>query len=294
MDLRTYLPSSNFSTIVGSIGLAGGLILLAQYVTRPPSPTALLTASNTTQTQNWQSALFDVQADAPGLPSAPDESVIQSLREAAKSTNVTTSVARSLFVNLTEAGAQGLGSDLPTQEKLIADAANQLQAAPAVVYTTNDLTLVVQTSANTKLWGNGVIRTFQKYPRANNDDTLLAIGRATDTGDTAALAALGTISGAYAALAADLASLPVPSTLSPLYLQLINDLSRMSSGAREMQEVMSDPLRGLAGLQTFQIAGKEAARVLITLAEQLNKGGILFTKDEPGATWAAFTPLYTQ
>jgi hypothetical protein len=288
MDVRSYLPSSHFATIVGSIGLAGGLILLAQYVTNPHAPSAVLTSGDTPSTQHWQAAFNAVQADAPGLPSAPDESVIQDLREAAKSSNMTTSVARSLFVNLSDAGAQGLGGDIPTQEKLIADAATQLRAEAKVTFTASDLILIAETPTSLKEWGNEVMRMFKKYPRANNDEALLALGKAIDYADGSSLSSLGEISSAYAALAKSLSGVAVPSTIAPLYLQLINDLSLMSTGASEMQEFIKDPLRGLVGLQTFQSAGNEATRVLTTLAGQLSNSGILFIKDEPGATWSAF------
>lgn len=295
MDARLYLPSPRFSGIVVSIALAGGLIVGAQYLTSPKtaSTSVLLTASGAPQTENWQASLDAIQAQAPGLPAAPDQTAVQAMLTAAQSSNVTNSIARSLFVNLGDAGAQGLGSDLPTQEKLIADATAQVQKNVSAAYTASNLTMISQTPTSLHEWGNGVMKTFLGNPRANNDEALLAIGRATDYGDASALAPLTAIGAAYAALADDLASTPVPSTVAPLYLQLLNNLSKMSVAAGEMKTVVDDPMRGLAGLQLFQTSGAEASRLLTTLAEQLRKSGILFSKDEPGAAWDVFLPLYS-
>lgn len=289
MNAGSYLPSSQFSVIVVSIALAGGLILGAQYITAPKNNSAaLLTPTNTPPAGDWKSNLDAIQATAPGLPPAPDPDAVNALREAAKSSNVTTSVARSLFINLSDAGSQGMGGDIPTQEKLIADASAQINLTPKTAYTSADLTTTAQTSATMHAWGNAVIKTFNAHPAANGSNALLAVGKATDYTDASALAPLDAISSSYAALASDLAAVPVPSTMAPLYLQLINNLSRMSDGAAEMKKTLDDPLRGIAGLQAFQTAGAEASRVLTTMADQLRKGGILFTKDEPGAAWSVF------
>lgn len=289
MNVVSYLPSQQFSVTVVSIALAGGIILGAQYATNPRSGSAgLLAAAQTPPAGDWQANLDEVQATAPGLPPPPDQNAVNTLREAAKSSNITTSVARSLFINLSDASSQGMGSDIPTQEKLIADASAQIPPSAKTYYTAADMTLAAQTAATMRAWGNGVIKTFSNHPKANAADALVAVGKATDYADAAALAPLATISAAYAALASDLAMVPVPPTIAPLYIQLINNLSRMSDAAAEMKNVLDDPLRGLAGLQSFQTAGGEAARVLTTLAEQLRKGGILFNKDEPGAAWAVF------
>lgn len=289
MALREYLPSSKFASIALSIGMAGALIVIAQYATRPAkSPADLLSGNQAQVVDDWKAALDEVQSSAPGLPSTPDEGAIQELLDAAQSSNVTSSVARSLFVNLTDAGTQGLGSDIPTQERLIADASARIGSIQARSYTAADLQIVAQTKDISRAWGNDIMSTFSRHPRANHGDTLYLIGYAMDYSDKGALESLRTISDAYAALAEDLSGIPVPSTYAPLYLQLINNLSQMSAAAAEMEHVLVDPLRALSGLQAFQTSGNEASRVLTTLADQFSKGGILFTKDEPGNLWNSF------
>jgi hypothetical protein len=295
MHARAYLPSKDFSVIVGSMAIAGGLIVAAYYVTRPQSIPVLESGDVVaTQNEDWKAALDAVQAEAPGLPPAPDEEQVAALKDAAKSSNVTASVARSLLVTIGEAGAQGLGSDIPTQERLIGEATAQLEAKITNVYASSDLSIVTNTNASARAWGNAVVQAFNAHPKASKDAALYAIAYASDYNDSKALEQLSTISREYAALAADLADIPVPSPYAPLYLYLVNDLSKMATAAGEMKTVLEDPLRGLAGLQVFQTSSDEASRVLTTLAEQLSKGGILFTKDEPGHAWNAFVSAYAQ
>ncbi len=289
MKVAAYLPSRQFSVIVISIALSGALILLAQYITRPPvSDAAVVSANQPQPSDDWQASLDAIQATAPGLPAAPSDDTIQSLLKDAQSSNITSSVARSLFVNLGNAGAQGLGNDLPTQEKLIADAAARVGSIQSTQYTTADLTLAAQNQTTLKAWGNAVMQAFVDQPKASNDDALYAVGYAMDHHDASALNTLTGIGQAYENVAAALAKVPVPPTVAPLHLQLINDLSKMGAAAGEMKTVVDDPLRGLSGLQSFQTSGGEAARVLTTMKQQLSKGGILFTKDEAGSLWSSF------
>jgi hypothetical protein len=288
MPLRSYLPSSKFAGNALSVAAAGALILAAYYTTRPSAlPTGVVTAE-VSEGDDWKAALAQVQAEAPGLPTPPDGDAIQELLDAAKSSNVTSSVARSLFVNLTDKSAQGLGSDIPTQEKLIADATTRINEVKGTSYTVSDLEIVPQNKDSSRIWGNAVMRAFISHPQANHEDAVYTLAYAMDYADASSIEKLKAISRSYASLAETLAKIPTPSTYAPLYLQIIHNLSVMSAASLEMAEVQEDPLRGLSGLQAFQTAGTEASRVLITLAGQLSKGGILFTKDEAGSAWASF------
>ena len=81
--------------------------------------------------------------------------------------------------------------------------------------------------------------------------------------------------------------MPVPATLAPLHLQTLNNLQRVAESFVGMQALLSDPLRGLASMQQYQLLLGETGRVLTTIASTFSSGGILFTKDEPGSAWSA-------
>lgn len=280
--------------MVGAIALSGGLVLAAQAVTQPPASSAALSAGPMEPAQdsaNWQAALEQVQ-ETEGItaPQAPSVQTVSELTAAAQSQNLTDTVGRTLLVNLSSATAQGLGSDDPTQNQLIAQAASQISASTTPTYSSDDLSAVPQTTDSLKQWGNDVIRTLNAYPAANAQATYTAVGTASDNQDASALKTLPNIADAYRQLAAALASVPVPQTVEPLELELVNDFAQMAQTYPDIEAMFSDPLRSLAGLQEYASLLDEATRVLTSMASALNKDGILFTKDEPGSAWSAFLP----
>jgi len=294
MSFRDYLPSAKFAVMVGALALSGGLVAAAQYVTQNNNAGSQLAATTqdaqAAQAADWQQALRDVEAQS-GIraPEAPGQDTVSALLTAAQSSNLTTQVGRTLLINLSSANAQGLGNDTPTQDQLVAQATAQINAAASsVVYTTADLTVTDQTNASLRAYGNAVMAVLNAHPEASAEQTYLAVGTASDSQSPAALAQLKIIGAAYRAIADGLIQVPVPKTLSPLHLQLANDFAAMAAGYPDMETVLTDPLRGLAGLQRYTSLLDEAQRVLTSIAQQLSKDGILFSKDEPGNSWNAF------
>lgn len=290
MSFRDYLPSAQFSLTVGSLLLAGGLVYGAQAVVSSQNrPAEVVVAQNSQENMDWQAQLEAIQANTPQAPAAPDQTVVAQIKDSVKSSNLTQTIGKTLFVNLAEANAQGLGSDAPTQDRLVTEAAAQLQAekTPAS-YSAADLVLVAQTKDSLHTYGNRVMQVFNQHPTASAAQTLYNVGYATDYQDQKTADALGPIGEDYLALADELATVPVPQGLAPLHLQLLSDLSAMAAVFPDMQLVLKDPLRGLAGLQVFQSKGGEAARVLTSIAQSLSKNAILFNKDEAGSAWSVF------
>lgn len=294
MRLLQYLPSSQFSSTVGAIALAALLIVGAQYYTARPATTPSLAANTpgyAPGSEDWQATLRDIQTKAAiAAPQTPDEGDVSALLSAAESSNVTDSVARTLFINLSSAKAQGLGDDLPTQDKLIAEAAARLQKDRVVAYTATDLVTVAQTKDSLRAYGNGVMTVLSAHPKARVYETYLALGEAIDHNDPAKLAPLKTIGEAYAAIAEDLSQLPVPKTLSPLQVRILNSFAAVADTYTDLRAIHTDPLRGLAGLQNHELYLNETSRLFTNVAQELSKNGILFNKDEPGYAWGAYLP----
>lgn len=290
MKPRSYLPSAQFSTLVGSIGLAGLLILGAQYITSPhTSPATVASTSDAAQNEDWQQQLDFIQATAPSLPAAPSQDTVNQLLGAAQSSNLTDSAARSLLINLSNAQAQGLGADTPTQDSLVSQAIAQLApVAAAHVYTKDDLNIVDSSAINQKAYGNAVMEVLGRHQSATSEAVLLAVSLALDNNDAKQLDALGPIQKEYTSLAADLAALPVPQTLVPLHLQVTNDISLLATNVANIQTLLTDSLRGLQALQQYKLTLGETGRVFTSIAQLLSRGGILFTKDEPGSAWSVF------
>jgi len=291
MSIASYLPSSQFSVVVASIAAAGGLIVGAQYITRPQNTTPQLSAApETAVAADWEASLAQVQATQPGLPEAPSEDTVAALIKAAKSDNLTDTVARTLLINLSSASAQGLGADIPTQDKIVA-LATQAAAPPQAkkTYTQSDLILVDNTPQTQKAYGNAVMTALGKHTEATSNAVLLAVSLAIDNNNPAELSALIRIQTEYEGLVEDLAAVSVPKTFAPLYLQSLNSLGAVAASVEDLQKILNDPLRGLQALKQYQSKLGEVGRVFTSIAEALGKNGILFNKDEPGAAWEVFT-----
>lgn len=296
MSLRQYLPSAQFAAIAISIALSVGLVFAADAVTRPKNPPAgevSAVSDDAAMYQDeaqWKATLNNIQGSQTlgSLPPAPDETTVAGLLQGAQSSNITDSIGRSLLVKLTDAKAQGLGGDIPTQTQLINEAVKQLPLQQTKTYTTSDLALVQDSPQTQKAFGNAVMTVMLKYPEANVPNTYVIIGYVTDTKNAAPLEKLNAIETAYASLAKELAAIPVPKTLAPLYLPVVNNFTQIAKTYPDMETLISDPLRGLAGIQKFQSLTTGTVGVFTNIAQALNKNGILFGKDEPGAAWAMF------
>jgi len=288
MSVRTYLPSAQLSLFVVSVAIAGGLILIAKETQDPKSSQIVQVTPTIPTNTDWQSALQTVQVESGITAPAPaDEEVVSALRGAAqKTSSLTEAVSRTLLVDLTSAKTQGLGSDIPTQNQLIASALGQIDGQKQVVlYTRNDLTIVTDTPAAQKTYGNDLAVAMAKNSGTGYIDTMVAIDNATSQNDASHLQKLSSISGGYQTIAKTLLRIPVPQTLAPFHLQVVNNFQKIADTYTPMSTILTDPLRGLTAVKDYQTLTQETLLVFINIGQTLNKNGILFTKDEPGSAW---------
>jgi hypothetical protein len=291
MDLRTALPSAQFALVVASLALSGAFVFAADWLTREPED-GRLTAETQTQpvvSGEWQTTLAQLQAENSVLPPPPPQEAYQALlTEAQSSESITGAISRTLFIQLSNANAQGLGSDIPTQDQLIAGALNQINQTPPPAYIRADLTIVADSQLALRAYGNTIMQILLDNPGASVNETLLAVGSAVDTNDQTHFQKLAPIETAYKNIARTFLSTPVPESLSPLHLSLVNNFAGIASVYADLRAMPTDPLRGLAGLQGYQALTHESRRVFTTIAEQLRNSAILFNEEEAGSAWSAF------
>lgn len=290
MSLRNYLPSTQFLVMVGALAISGGAVAAAQYYTSShDAPSALASADAAAPQKNaWEQSLADIQARSGiNLPDAPSEEAVQDLLTQAQDSNLTDSIGRSILARLATANVQGLGSDAPTQDSIIAAASAQVSASAKTVQPP-PIYPVEPTLESQRTFGNEVMAAMARHPNANSNRTMEIIAKATDTRITAPLAGLAAIGQEYGALARDLAAVPVPKTLAPLHQQVVRNLMVIAALFDDMKAVVDDPLKGLAAVQQYQQYMAETGEVLTNIAQALKNGGILFSKDEPGSAWEIF------
>ncbi|MES2203110.1 MAG: hypothetical protein V4474_02210 [Patescibacteria group bacterium] len=289
MSIRAYLPSTQFTVIIISLALSAGLVYGAQYLTHQPQG-QLASTVEPMLAEDWQTQLDQIQAQSGvSLPQSPDPNAVGAVLAQAKTDNLTQTVARSLLITLTNAKAQGLGDDIPTQDKLVAQALAQTATTPTPSYSAANLTLAPQSADSLHMYGNLFISTYQRYPGADANAVLSAIGYALDYNDPKRLTAAETARIQYLKLTRDLITISVPPTIAPLHLAAVNNLAAMAQAVVDIETVVDDPVRGLAGVQKFNALLGETSRIFTAIANSFAKDGILFSKDEPGSTWAAFS-----
>lgn len=289
MSLGTYLPSAQFTLVVISIVFAGGLVVIADYATAPQSYKKTLVATNSPtgiDSMNWKESLAAIQGKTE-LPEPLDTAVLENLRAEAKTDNLTGSVARNILLNLTEAKSQGLGSDFPTQERLIASAIAEATVDRGTpIYTSKDLTIVKESSESLTEYGNTLALVLQAYPKTSVQETLIAVSTFIDKGTSNTLTPLETIEAEYEAMTNDLLRTPVPTSLAPFHLQVTNNIARITSLYIDFRTALKDPLRGIGALKLYQSLMQETGYLLTNTAQVLKDRSILFTSDEPGSVWS--------
>jgi hypothetical protein len=294
MLLSNYLPSAQFALVVSSIALAGGLVLAADYFTSAPEPRDSVVASDNpagVEAMDWQKALAEIQGEKK-LAEPIDPAVFATLKSQATAPTLTGTVGRSLLLNLSEAKSQGLGSDFPTQERLVEQATAQAEIArgnPA--YSSADLSTVPETEESLKAYGNTLMAALTAYPKTAREETLLVVGEAVDTGKSSTLSKLTPIETEYRALTAHILALQVPATLVPLHLQIVNNFARMTSLYADLKVALADPMRGIGALNLYASLVDETGRLLTSLARMFDENGILFASDEPGTHWSLLLTL---
>lgn len=288
MSPSSYLPSAQFMVIVGSLLLAGGTVAAAQYyVSARNAPSTISSVGTGQGSGDWTESLADIQAQSGiNLPDAPDPNAVQNLLAQAQSDNLTDSIGRSILARISAAGVQGLGSDIPTQDEIVAAATAQINTSSATPLVS--ISSVETTPESLRTFGNQVAEVLNRHPKASFNDTVGILAKATDTRIKEPLAELAAIGREYGALARELASIPTPKTVLPLYKQAVVHYAAVEGLYPEMAKVVDDPVRGLAALQQYQQYLYEISNIFTNIAESFNKGGILFTKDEPGSAWEIF------
>lgn len=285
MGVASYLPSPQFSLVLSSVVIAGGLIWAADAYTSPataPTVAPVQTSSAiTSQGLDWKAALAAIQGENV-LPEPPSEASVATLLAASETPNVTATLGRTVLVTLGEAKAQGLGSDIPTQERIVAEALAKVESSQKLnLYVAGDLTTAQDTPELVTAYGNGVATILTRHPEASYEAVLLAIGDIEGGGETK----LAQTAAAYKTAARELSAMVVPQTLAPLHLQVVNNLARIGAACEDLTDVLSDPVKGLVALQNFQSLSEETGRLFINIAQAFDKNGILFSENEPGAAW---------
>ncbi len=283
MEIRSYLPSAQFTVLLLAVALSAGLVWGTQRFTNPPTYGSSVEISPLPADDSaWRDELL-----ALGGSSTPPEvpGNVFSLVSAAQTGNLTESVGRSLLLSLSAAQAENRANDENAQLDILSSALAQTGSPSKQTYAQTDLKVVADSSASLRAYGNGVMEAVRDHEKASWGIVAQAVGLAVDNGDSSQAAVIKAAAEDYRALAKELAALSVPQSFAALHVHLLNNFSAEADACEDMASILTDPLRGLRGFQNYQALTADVVSVFTALRDGLSRSGILFTKDEPGYSW---------
>lgn len=297
MGILPYLPSSRFTILVCALALAIGLVWGTERFVHPPQSYtgSLQSATASTTNSDWPQSLDAVAAVPPPDNSSITDNAAQ-LIAAGSSGNLTDTVGRALFVNTSAATGQGLGADPAEQQQVLDSAMAQLQAEQptAAAYTAADLTVVPDSQANLHDYGNALIALLFKYPQTFYANVMKPVAATVDTNDASQLAPLQGSAAKFRLVAKGIVALRTPASLATEAVSLANGYLAMAQACDDMQQTISDPLRGLLGVQNFNTTLQSNEKVFTQIAGEFQKNAILFSKSDPGAQWNVLLSVSAQ
>ena len=113
---------------------------------------------------------------------------------------------------------------------------------------------------------------------------------AVQNNDTSALVHITEIAKAYRDTATGLAALPVPSTLAPYDLAIINALARLSGILTDFTKVNSDPLSAMLALQQYPSAVQALGNGFIGVNSVYVTANVTMAPTDPGAEFVNLIP----
>lgn len=325
VNMREYLPSGQFVLVAGAIALSAALIVFVSWERRTedgPSTLAVATASlpdtDGDGVKDWEELIRGTDIENPDsdgdgtrdrdeialgrdpLKPGPDDKmapVIEgppdfSLVIDKDTDNLTKTLSQNLFASYIGTYAKDLQADPYTQERVALDVLSKVKVnLRGTVYTPENLVTVSDKSDNYRTFGNEVMRTIGRHRDASFADAAVALAQVVDYGKTEDVEGILAVGGSYRALAEDLADVPLPESLSSSYAAALTALSHTAGAFEDLAAIFDDPVRALAGLQTYQSYLAETTRLFTLIAKELDNKGILFKESEAGFAWKKLREL---
>ncbi|MDE2213093.1 MAG: hypothetical protein KGJ34_00980 [Patescibacteria group bacterium] len=294
MNIRAYLPSARFGTLIGAVVISALLIYGALAIASPR--TGGLENTNATTTSNgvfsyssedWQQAF----ASSTTFQSAQDiADQAQNLIASSQTGNLTDTIGRSLVIGTSAATGQGLSGSTDAESQIVSSALSEIQneLSQVTLYTASDLMVVADSSSSLHDYANAIATAIGGHPQASYTNVILSVGFAIDNNNATTLAQLPATANAYQALAKEIIGIPVPNSLAGVQLQIANNYLEMSGSIGDMETVLNDPIRGLAGLQEYDALVSQSVTLYTQIAQTLQNDDILFGKGEAGTVWSSF------
>ncbi len=160
--------------------------------------------------------------------------------------------------------------------------ANQYTLAPSTTYSEKNITVVADTTSNFYDYGNEVGAAFKANTYSGHDTELTLMESAINSGNESDLKKIDEIIPLYKNIVARLLKVKTPKSLSTLHVQLINDYNSVISADESIKKVLSDPLSGFVGLQSYLETASDLSSTHTAIRQKLDSMGITYNATESG------------
>ncbi len=152
-------------------------------------------------------------------------------------------------------------------------------------YTLSQIKTVSETNENLKTYGNAVgniLKSSEETIKEGNTSVLI-LARGLKASDNDIFNELDPLIKKNKAEALALLKLSTPKYTASLHLALINSIENVAFAIGNLKFVISDPVRGLIGMQQYKTAVQEAESAREKVRDHLENSGIVFSQTEKGS-----------
>jgi len=194
--------------------------------------------------------------------------------------------AREFFATYLSSQQSGEPIDQADYEKLLQEYLAEAQNKSDVrFYGASDFTVSTnETRDSIKRYGNDLANIFlKKQGEMNLENEVVIIDRYTKNNDPKELEKLKPLEEKYQKIETGLSEMNVPRSALILHIELINAISATKEGILAMQAVVTDPLRAIAGLNSYPDASGNIVPALRLVKKYLlDEKGVVFAQGDDG------------
>jgi hypothetical protein len=142
------------------------------------------------------------------------------------------------------------------------------------LFTISDLKIVEDSDITLKSYGQSLFGIRSKYQNSIKEMTsgMVSIQPGTNQFTTF----MKNVSLLYKQSAEEMENLPVPASLAPYHLKLINNYLSSANAANQLTDISKDPIGSYASINTQAKNGKEEVEILNSIQTSLSSKGIFF------------------
>ena len=195
--------------------------------------------------QNWKNILSDMTGtttvmDSTGKPVDPN--------------NLTAQIAQNSFGQFLALSQNGTQVTENNASQIAQNTINGINYNNTVenIYTVKNLKIETNNIANIQTYFDILSRNLVKNNVLGDGSEIDIINRATVSEKESDLSKLDPIIAKYKQTVSDLLKMSIPSDAVQIHLELLNDTNNILSDIKYMREILSDPIKGLIGLKSYE------------------------------------------